>query len=582
MADGRASEGAVPTASEAIPPATRASVPARVRHRRFSPLTWRLLLLNTLPLILLGAGVLYLDDYRRSLIDAELAALTTQGRIIAAALGEAAAIGGDPDLNPDPLPDRIQLETGRQILRRLVEPTRVRARLFAPNGELIADTRVLSGLGGAVEVAPLPPPGPPPDALVEIVNALYDVIFNWLPRREALKPERVLAVMRASDFAEVEAALRGETATALRAASGGGGIVLGVAVPVQRFKQVLGGLLLTGGGESIERNLREVRIDIFGILAVTLAVTVLVSLVHARTIAKPIRRLAAAAERVRRGHGLGAGRNLGSGPTGQPAIPDFSRRGDEIGDLSAALSDMTQALWQRLDAIERFAADVAHELKNPLTSLRSAVETVSRVSDPAQRTRLMAIVLDDVARLDRLIADISDASRLDAELSRAASTSVDIARLLATLAEVHAVTAKPGDPRLILEITPTGGLVVAGLEERLGQVLRNLIANAVSFSPRGSPRGGVIRLTARRRAGQVEIAVEDQGPGLPEDKLEAIFERFYSERPAGEKFGTHSGLGLSISRQIVSAHGGTILAENCRDAEGRIAGARFVIRLPVE
>jgi len=239
-----------------------------------------------------------------------------------------------------------------------------------------------------------------------------------------------------------------------------------------------------------------------------------------------------------------------------------------------------------MDAIERFAADVAHEIKNPLTSLRSAVETVSRIQDPARRDKLMAIIADDVQRLDRLISDISNASRLDAELSRAALEPVDIGAMLRTLADIHRTTAEDdeedGDgaeaaPQVVIEPPRGGSLTVKGLEGRLTQVFQNLIANALSFSP----PGGQVRLTARRTPdGAVEVTVSDDGPGIPEGKEEAIFERFYTERPAGEKFGTHSGLGLSISKQIVEAHGGTIRADNRLGAGGETVGAVFTVRLP--
>src|SRR5262249_46177418 len=258
-----------------------------------------------------------------------------------------------------------------------------------------------------------------------------------------------------------------------------------------------------------------------------------------------IRRLADIAERVRPGHGR------------QIDIPDFTRRRDEIGDLSGALRDMTGALWARMDAIERFAADVAHEIKNPLTSLRSAVETVARLEDPRQQKRLMSIILDDVERLNRLISDISDASRLDAELSRAEMGPVDIASMLRALADLHEATRGDG-PALKVEIASLQSLTVHGIEGRLVQVLRNLIGNAVSFSP----PGGSIRLAAARDGDRVRITVADDGPGIPPGKLKAIFDRFYSERPAGEKFGTHSGLGLSISKQIVEAHHGHVEAAN--------------------
>jgi two-component system sensor histidine kinase ChvG len=289
-----------------------------------------------------------------------------------------------------------------------------------------------------------------------------------------------------------------------------------------------------------------------------------------------VRRLARAAENVR------------SSKRRQYTIPDLSHRSDEIGDLSAALRDMTDSLWSRMDAIERFAADVAHEIKNPLTSLRSAVETVGRVKDPEQQKRLISIIVDDVGRMDRLISDISDASRLNAELSRAEPSPVRLMPLLRALADVQNATDSPEAPRVEIVMADTDApvppdadasqFIVPGLEGRLGQVFRNLIGNARSFSP----PGGIITIRIKRTGTRVEIAVEDQGPGLPEGKERAIFERFYTERPEGEKFGTHSGLGLSISKQIVDAHRGNIYAENIVDADKQVKGARFVVRLPAE
>ncbi len=301
------------------------------------------------------------------------------------------------------------------------------------------------------------------------------------------------------------------------------------------------------------------------IFGVTLLVTVLLSLYLAGTIAQPIRRLAMAAQRAR-------------GRTARIEIPEITERRDEIGELARSLRDMTDALWQRMNAIESFAADVAHEIKNPLSSLRSAVETAARIDDPAKRDRLMAIVQDDIERLDRLITDISDASRLDAELIRLDMSPTDIGAMLQALVEMHEATRAPGSPRLVLEIPASRALIVPGIESRLSQVFLNVIANAVSFSP---PDGEIrIRAVADGRA--VVVSVEDGGPGIPEDKLTEIFNRFYSERPAGEKFGTHSGLGLSISQQIIEAHRGRIWAENRLAADGRVCGARFLIRLPSE
>jgi two-component system sensor histidine kinase ChvG len=368
----------------------------------------------------------------------------------------------------------------------------------------------------------------------------------------------------------VQRALKGDMASAVRSEREAGMLLLSVAVPVQRYKQVLGAVLLSSDSTEIDQAIRSVRFEILKVFVIALGVTVLLSIYLAGTIARPIRRLAAAAERVRRGHGR------------HVLIPDFTRRGDEIGDLSGAFREMTNALWARMDAIEHFAADVAHEIKNPLTSLRSAVETAARVDDPHKQRRLLAVVLEDVQRLDRLITDISDASRLDAELSRLEFEPVMIGRMLGTLVDIYRSTAAERAPQLTLSLggaagTAAGDLVVPGIESRLVQVFRNLIANAISFSPPGA----VIHIAAQRQDDAVTVVIDDEGPGIPSGKLGAIFERFYTERPAGEKFGTHSGLGLSISKQIVEAHRGSIRAENRLGSDGRVIGARFVVRLPL-
>ncbi|PCH81266.1 MAG: histidine kinase, partial [Rhodospirillaceae bacterium] len=282
----------------------------------------------------------------------------------------------------------------------------------------------------------------------------------------------------------------------------------------------------------------------------------------------PIRRLAAAAELVRHDHGR------------KQTIPDFAGRNDEIGELAESLSEMTEALWLRMDAIESFAADVAHEIKNPLTSLRSAVETTARLKDPKQQRKLMTIILEDVVRLDRLISDISDASRLDAELSRAETEPVDIGAMLEILVDLQNTTfdnTNGGTPRIHLEgrALDDEPLMVNGIEIRLAQVFRNLFTNAVSFSETQDR----ITITVSRKDGWMTVHVDDEGPGLPKGKEDAIFDRFYTDRRDSEKFGTHSGLGLSISRQIINAHGGQLTASNRMDADGNILGARFTVHL---
>jgi two-component system sensor histidine kinase ChvG len=527
------------------------------RRRRLTPLTRRILAVNVLALVIPVVGLLYLGEYRENLISTELDALTNEAELFAGALGATGVV-----TDPTGGEERLVADTTRHTVRRLVEASQRRARLFAPDGSLLADSNRLMGPGGQVEIEVLPPIRAA-SLWESIVADVYDVIVSYVPSGRSLQRYVERPTQVAGDYMEAERALSGETNSAVRS-DGRGGMVLSVAVPVQRYRQVLGSLMLSTGSQEIDAAVRDVRLDILKVFGVAIAITILLSLYLARTIARPIHRLADAAERVRHGHGR------------KTAIPDFSHRRDEIGDLSGALRDMTEALWRRMDAIETFAADVAHEIKNPLTSLRSAVETVARIEDPVQQKRLMSIILDDVQRLDRLISDISDASRLDAELSRAETETVDIGRMLETLAGVHQATATEESPRFVIDIARHQDLEVDGLESRLGQVLRNLISNAVSFSP---PRGR-IRLEAAREGGEVQVSVSDEGPGIPPGKLAAIFDRFYSERPAGEKFGTHSGLGLSISKQIVEAHGGSIVAENRYTPDGRIAGARFVVKLP--
>jgi two-component system sensor histidine kinase ChvG len=522
-----------------------------------SPLTRRILAVNMLALAIPVVGLLFLDSYRSSLIQSELELLQTEAKLFSGALA-AGAVVTDPSGE-----DSLMPEGTRQTVRRLVDVSKTRARIFAPDGALLADSFLLSGPGGIVEIQPLPPPEPRSNVVWSAAIHAYNWILALLPSGAHLPPYSESAIQTAADYPEVQKALNGETGSFVRDA-GDGSMVLSVAVPVQRYRQVLGALFLTKSGDSVENTLRDTRLTILAVFGVALSVTVLLSFYLASTIALPIHRLADAADRVRRAKGR------------KNTIPDLTRRHDEIGDLSGSLRDMTQAVWMRMDAIERFAADVAHEIKNPLTSLRSAVETVARVEDPLQQKKLMSIILDDVQRLNRLISDISDASRIDAEMSRTEAGPVDLRDMLQAMADIHLATANAAMPKLILDLPLQADLRVLGMESRLGQVLRNLISNAGSFSP----PGGKIVLGAQREARMVIVWIDDQGPGIPPDKLTAIFERFYSERPKGEKFGTHSGLGLSISKQIVEAHGGTLTAENLRDEEGHVQGARFTLRLP--
>lgn len=530
----------------------------RLRKLVFSPLLRRILLVNALPLGLLVAALLYLDTYQDGLIDAEAASLRVQAQVFAGAIGQSATSIEDPE-RPVLVPD-----LARPLLRRLVEPTPfAQARLYNPDGELIADSRVIMGPGGAVMTEPLPPPPPQRGPLAAAVVAAYETVMALLPRGASIPTIPGDGAWTPDIRPLLATATAGQGAPLVRRTEDGR-LVVSVAVPALRNRHVVGVVLLTREAREVDEALFQVRMTIIAAFALALALTVALSFYLSTTIARPLLRLARAAERMREGRGQRG-----------HVLPSLKARRDEIGALAQALDESAAALWARMDAIERFAADVAHEIKNPLTSIRSAIETLRRVQDPERQKRLLAIIAEDVQRLDRLISDISDASRVDTELARTITERVDVAPILATLADIHEATRAPDGPRIVLE-APASGLVVNGVEGRLVQVFRNLIGNAVSFSP----PGGTIRLIGRRTGGVIEVAVEDEGPGIPEAKLEHIFERFYSERPKGERFGAHSGLGLSISRQIVEALKGRITAENRRDASGAVMGARFVVRLP--
>ncbi len=551
--------------SGVLPASLSAPVERPARRRWVSPLMRRILLVNALPLALLVAALLYLDQYQNGLLEAEVVSLREQARIYAGALGESAVRGDKPNEM------RLVPALARPLLRRLTEPTpNADAKIYGPDGTIVADSRVVRATqGGAPSFRPLPPPRPR-SPLAGWVGAVYDALLSLFPRN--VSPP-VMAVPSGPGIdwqPDVKSQLR--TSSAEQSSemppyirrTNDNRLLITVAEPVQRDRQTVGIVLLTRDAREVDLSLFEVRFSILALFILALGLTVMLSWYLSLTIARPILWLAGAAVAMREGKGR----------TGTvPAV--LLRRRDEIGELAHALAASARALWARMDAIERFAADVAHEIKNPLSSIRSAIETLRRIEDAGQQRRLLAIIAEDVMRLDRLISDISDASRVDAELSRMATEPVDVAPILATLAEIDDATRREGDPHVVVD-APESGLVVQAIADRLVQVLRNLIANARGFSP----RDGRVTLRARASGAIIEISVEDEGPGIPEANLEHIFERFYSERPQGERFGQHSGLGLSISRQIVEALKGRIAAENLRDDKGRVRGARVVVRLP--
>jgi len=570
-------------------PLSRMVVPLRrvMGHYVFSSLTRRILFLNLAALCVMVAGILYINQFRDGLVQARIESLLTQGEIIASAIAASATVETDSIMiDPEKL---LELQAGESLppgagqlenfdfpinpeqvaplLRRLISPTLTRARIYDRDATLILDSRHLYSRGQILRF------GLPPVAEEELGfwRTLERKVFGFFSRSD-LPVYREQPGGSGTAFPEVMSAMQGSPATLVRVSEQGEQIV-SVAVPVQRFRAVLGVLMLSTQGGDIDKIVAAERGAILRVFGVAAFVVTILSTLLASTIANPLRRLSAAAVRVRRG------------VKSREEIPDFSDRQDEIGNLSVALRDMTNALYARIEAIESFAADVSHELKNPLTSLRSAVETLPLAKNENSRARLMEVIQHDVRRLDRLITDISDASRLDAELAREDATRVDLLKLVTDIASASEDTGRHKKKVQIAVRTdkkdqPAKDFRVLGHDLRLGQVLTNLIENARSFV---AEEGGLITITLSRSPRHVVVTVDDNGPGIRVEKIERIFERFYTDRPSSEAFGQNSGLGLSISRQIIEAHGGTLSAENIPGSKpGDFNGARFVITLPAE
>lgn len=559
-----------------------------MRATVFSNLLRRIVVLNLVALLVLVVGIQLSNKLRKGLIVARVESLLTQGKIIAGAITASATIERDAiTIDPDKL---LALEVGgpdgtilpdvdtldfpidpqkvAPLLRRLIKPSKLRARIYDRSGELILDSKFLYN-GDPILQFNVPVINPPTKPIWE---RLWNDFHLWsqklnFPTYSEPRSRNGLS------YPEVSLALKGNESSVVRVREEGE-IIVSVAVPVQRFRAVLGALLLSTEGSDIDRAVRAERLAIYRVFLVAAGVTIILSIVLWVMIASPLRRLSDAADRVR----------TAGGQAYREKIPHFGGRSDEIGLVSKSLRDMTDALYARIDAIGSFAADVSHELKNPLTSLRSAVETLPLAKSEENRNKLLKIIHHDVMRLDRLITDISDASRLDAALAREDANSVSIRKLLTSLTaltnEVH------GDKVTLLLTLPKDAknqLYVHGHEGRISQVLNNLLDNARSFVP---PDDGIIRLIAQQKGAEVEIIIEDNGPGIDPVAFERVFLRFYTDRPSeGDAFGRNSGLGLSISKQIVEAHNGTITAENIttQTQSGDIerTGARFIVRLPL-
>jgi two-component system sensor histidine kinase ChvG len=493
----------------------------------------RILAINIFALAVLAGSIFYLDGFRRRLTEQGIANARTEVRMAADALALAGA------------------DQRQALMSRLGAHSRTRLRVFGADGRLLLDS--WTGVAPTYDVRDPTQEGWRKDFALRLDRTIEAMVGSRRPPPLTYPESASIAA-----WPEAEQALAGrQTETMLREAPEGTPF-LSAAMPVPGQNQVL---LLTRNARNIRRVVREERTTLGIVLIVAIALSALLSLFLARTIALPLRRLARAATRVR----LGRAREV--------RVPRLPERRDEIGLLARALSDMSQALRNRIDNTEAFAADVTHELKNPLASLRSAVDSLERVEDASLRRKLLDVVRHDVARLDRLIVDIAEASRLDAELSRARFEPVDLGQLIESMVEPWEKRAMERDVRVAFARPRMGTAVVLGDEGRVARAIDNIVDNAISFSP----EGGLVEIAAVRIDSEVFVTVEDEGPGVPEAARAEIFRRFHSLRPESEEFGRHSGLGLAIAKATVEGHDGAIAVEDRGD--GR-PGARFVLTFP--
>ncbi|HET9160369.1 MAG TPA: ATP-binding protein [Caulobacteraceae bacterium] len=528
----------------------RPDQPAQRPWRFTLPIISRLgrtiIVLNFLGLLILVIGALVINEQQRSLIRAQIASLLLTGEYTARII-ESAATEGDPE-------PRLNADYARQILLTLFAEGQSdsRVRIFDAQGNLIADSYETTE---RIEQRGLPPLRPPGG------------IFHLDPKATNTGGgSKRVAAARADLESDFKAALQDRTVGNLRHTPSGDRVVA-VTVPLKRVKAITG--VLTIEGANVDQVIAAQRWALVPFIAMALAVSLISSFLLNRVIARPVRQLAFAADQVR----LSRARSI--------SLPDLDKRNDELGDLGRSLEEMTTALSERMDAIDRFAADVAHEIRNPLTSIRSAVETLELVKDERAKARMVSILKQDVARLDRLITDISNASRLDAELSRDAPKPLDLTRLLTEIVTFYGDTSGPEQPPVKISMPEMGAhLRVAAREGPLSQVFRNLIDNARSFT-RLAGACGEVRVSLHGESGRAVVYVDDDGPGIPPENVETVFERFYTSRPKGAAFGGNSGLGLSIAREIITAHSGRIWAENRLAEGGQVKGARFVVSLPL-
>ena len=500
----------------------------KLRWSRRLSLTSRILFVNVLPLVLLGGGVIYVDAYRKQLLDERFKLALVEAQITAEALA-----GATPQRQ-----EALLIQIGKE--------QRLRLRVYGPDGKLEADSFRLA-----------PPSFTLPQAKEVDQDAFALQLDRWFDRVVGAPSLPDYVEPDAADWPELTRAREDSLTQIVLRDAPDGTHVINAAAPVGLEGDTL---LLTRNPVDITESVRQARSTVALIVLLALVISTLLSLFLAQTIVRPLRELVQAAVRVRQGRDR------------QVEVPRLPQRRDEIGMLARSISDMTAALRQRIDAVEHFAADVAHEIKNPLASLRSATESLGKVEDPALRAQLLEIATHDVRRIDRLVTEISDASRIDAEMSRTEFEPVDLAQLLCTIAENRA--ARDENEGRQLEISGADRPArVMGVPVRLERVIQNLLDNAVSFSP----PGGRIWADIVQREDWITLTICDEGPGIPEEKREKVFQRFHSDRPAEEDFGNHSGLGLAIARTIAEAHDGTLLATSRRDGQ---SGACLELGLP--
>ena len=506
--------------------------------RRWS-LAYRILAVNLFALVSLSGSVFYLDSFRDRLLEERTVQAQIGASLAADALGQALLFG---------------TENGAALAARLGSATKARIRVYGASGALIIDSWTRTGATFELR-------DPETEPWRKDAARWLDRVIEQVGSAPVYPDLRTPPVDRLQGWPEaVEARKTGQAVVALARAPDRV-VVITAAAPIRAAGGMT--LMMTVDTRDITRVVREERLSSFLVFLGVLALSLLLSFFLARTIVRPLRRLSIAAVRVR----LGRAREV--------TVPRFVRRRDEIGLLARALSDMTQTLRQRMDATEAFAADVAHELKNPLASLRSAVETLRNVRDPGLQGQLLDVVYDDVQRIDRLITDIAEVSRLDAELAKARFEPVDFGQMVATLVEVIERQSSLRGVQIAYARPEAGTAMLLGDESRLSQLARNIVDNALSFSP----DGGLVTISVQRAGETVTLRVDDTGPGIPTLNSDDIFSRFYSDRPEGEAFGKHSGLGLAIARAVAEAHGGTITAMN-RVEGGTVRGARFLVTLP--